>query len=720
LKHLVLLLILLVLPSFGMAQQVFSSKNGIDIPPAIQMRMLNIFINIIYDQTPERDPLLNNKEHPWHAGQANSVNTNVPLFLKKYMDPDLTNDEPQGMITKYYYESSLGNFLCLGDFIMVDVAQSAITPQNPGANFSAFDLINAAITIINKNGGVRTVFGHDSVSDYDFFERGRAGLPKKTEPNGKIDFVQFVFRNSGRTFDGGKQLYNYGQNNPGEGNYIPGGLGKNKLLKFGNQYYENEMTSFQNLGMTELLHMTKTIVIHEFAHSLLGGNDFHTSGGNHYGTYGACPFIGLQGGWGLMGGYGASLISCNAYERWRLGWLSKQYNPHAFPISANQASADITRDMGTQSFILRDFVSTGDAIRIKLPYIDEGSSNQYIWLENHQVSRNNKYDYLSFSTTSECRDQGLPGIYAYLQVGRDILESEKLADIYPSYDTDNLKVISAKGNWDREIVSMTDTVNCVAWHSVNHSESCVRPNPMSGYVDEQSHFFETQGNRITDKTYTDFPWIVYRKGIRYDNLPYLGDNYDAFTDGAAMDIGTNPSPTNALTYYVSQGGRKFVPYKRANTRHIYLTGLSISMSDMKNGTFKVDIRWDDYTIKNNTRWTGNIILKEKLILQNGKTIQLDQNYTPNQLHRDSLSGCFAPLTTFTAEPSSEIILQKNSKLLIDNNSTLILEESSKLVLEKKSQLVLKNGAQLIIRKGAVIHNNGGKIVNKSHRKIIND
>jgi hypothetical protein len=144
------------------------------------------------------------------------------------------------------------------------------------------------------------------------------------------------------------------------------------------------------------------------------------------------------------------------------------------------------------------------------------------------------------------------------------------------------------------------------------------------------------------------------------------------------------------------------------------------MDDLKNGTFKVDIRWDDYTVKNNTRWTGDIILKEKLILQNGKTIQLDQNYTPGQLHRDSLSGYFAPLTTFTAEPSSEIILQKNSKLLIDNNSTLILEESSKLVLEKKSQLILKNGARLIIRKGAEIQNKGGKIINKSSRKIINE
>ncbi|HNW88381.1 MAG TPA: hypothetical protein PKN48_01890 [Bacteroidales bacterium] len=719
-KFRLIILILLLLPSVTMSQTIYSSRNGIDIPPKIKMRMLNIFINIIYDQTPERDPQLNKTEHPWQAGKPNSVNTNIPPFLKKYMDPELVNNEPQGMLTRYYYESSLGNFICLGDFIVVDVAQSRITPEKPGSNFSSFDLIYAAVSIINEHGGVKTVYGHDSLSNYDFFERGSGGLPKKTEPNGKIDFVQFVFRNTCRVYENEKQNYNYGQNNQGEGVYMPGGLGKDKRLKFNNKYVDNEMTSYQNLGMHELINASKTIVIHEFAHSLLGGNDFHTSGGNHYGTYGACPFIGLQGGWGLMGGYGASLISCNAYERWRLGWLSAEYNPRSYPISANGENSDITKDMGAQTFILRDFVTTGDAVRIKLPYIDKGASNQYIWLENHQVGRNNQLDYLSFSTSSDCRDAGMPGIYAYIQVGRDQLESDKFADVYPMYDTDNLRVISAKGNWDREIVTMTDTVNCVAWRSVVHSESCSKPNPLSGYVDEQSHFFETERNRISDKTYTEFPWILYRKGIRYDNLPYLGDNFDAFTDGSVMDMGTNPSPVNAVTYYVTQGGRKFTPYKKTNTRNIYLSGLNITMTDLKDGTFKVQIRWDDYTVKNNVRWTGSIVLKEKLDLQNGKTITLDQNYTPNQLERDSISGCFSPLTTFTAKESSEIILQQKSKLVIDNGSTLILEASSRLVLNKKSQVILKNNARLIIRQGAEIIYKGGKIVNQGNGKIIKE
>ena len=721
-KYRFIILFLLLLPAGVFAQTIYSSKNGIDIPPKIKMRMLNIFINIVYDQTPERDPMLNRNDNPWQPGKPNSISTNVPAFLQNYMDPELVNSKPQGMITRYYYESSLGNFVCLGDFMMVDVAQSAITPEKPGGNFSSYDLINAAFLLINKTGGIKTVFGHDSLSDYDFFERGRAGLPKKTTPNGKIDFIQIVFRNTTRVDDKGVPLYNYGQNNPGEGNYLSTGLGRRGLLRINNSYYEHEMLSFQNLGIYDLQNMSKTIIIHEFVHSLLGGNDFHTSGGNHYGTFSACPFIGLQGGWGLMGGYGSSLISCNAYERWRLGWLSEEYNPHLFPISANGTSADITKDMGPQSFILHDFITTGDAIRIRLPYIDNGASNQYIWLENHQIGLNDKFDYMSFSKTSECRDPGLPGIYAYLQVGRDKIDGTNFNEVFPSNETDNLKVISAKGNWDRELVSTSDTVNCVAWRSVNYSESCFKPNPLSGYVDEQSHFFDMYPNshKISDQGIFEYPAIVYRKGTRYDNLPYLGDNYDAFTNGSVLDIGSNPAPVNAVTCYVTQGGKKFSIYKKVNSRNTYLTGLSITMNDLRNGTFSVNIRWDDYMVKNNVRWAGNIVLKEKLILQKGKTILLDQSFTPNQLLRDSISGVFAPLTTFTAKANSEIVLEPKSKLVIESGSSLILEASSKLILNKKSQVLLKKNSRLIIKEGAELIYKGGKVINKNNGKIIKE
>ncbi len=682
--------------------------------------MLNLFINIVYDQTPERDPLLNDTQNPWKPGKPNSINSNIPGFLKGFMEPDYKGIPLKSIISGFFYESSLGNFICLGDFVLVDIAQSRITPTKPGSNFSQQDLIKVAVEIINASGGLKTVFGHDSISDYDYLDRGTAGLPKILNRNGKIDFVQVVFRNTGRVFENGKLIADYGNSNPGEGMVTEGTLCYDCKIKIGNKFYDADMYSFQNLGWTNFVYVTKIIAIHEFSHLFLGGNDYHTSGGNHYGTSSPGPFMGLQGGWGIMGGYNSSLVCCNAYERWRLGWLDSINNPNLYDIASNKQNADITKEQGTKTFIMRDFISTGDAIRIKFPYVDKGASNQYLWLENHQIGRNGKMDFMNYSNQENCRDKGSPGIYAYIQVGRDILESENYSEVFNSTETDNLKVVSAKGNWDMNLISLTDTVNCVAWRKVVRSEAYDKPNPLSGYTDQQTHFFDITGKTktFTDQSSADYPWIIFKDGAQYSNLPYLGDNLEAFTNGSVLDISSNPTPVNAVTFYVTQSGGRYRAYKKTNTRNVYLTGLSITITYLKSGTFEVHIRWDDYTVKNNVRWTGSIILNEELKLNKSKTITLDKNYTPNQLSRDSASGFFAPLTTFTARASSKIELLPKSKIIIDNGSTLILEPSSQLLLGKGSKIILKNNSNLIIKKGVIIVNKGGKIINKGKGKII--
>jgi hypothetical protein len=712
-------LIFILIAFSGYPQFKYSSRNGTSLSPKAKMRMLNLFINIIYDQTPDRDPKKDEIKNPWQPGKANMVNSNVPTFLKGFMEPDITGAPLKSVISGFYYESSLGNFICLGDFVMVDVAQSKITPAKPGSNFSQQEIISQAVKIINESGGLRTVFGHDSISDYDYFSSGTSGLPKKLIPNGKIDFVQVLFRNTGRIYENGQMVANYGNNNPGEGNVTEGSMCSDCKIKIGNKFYYSDMFSFQNLGWDNFVYPTKNIAIHEFSHMFLGGNEFHSSGGDHYGTYSAGPFMGLQGGWGIMGGYNSSLISCNAYERWRLGWSDSVYNPQNYAISAFGNNADITKEQGEQTLILRDFVSTGDAIRIKFPYVDKGASNQYLWLENHQVGRNNKMDFLNYSNTSECRDKGTAGIYAFIQVGRDVLESDVYSDIFVSSETDNLKVVSAKGNWDRKLESLTDTLNCVAWRAIVKSESIDQPNPLSGYTDQLTHFFDITGktNTFTNQSSADYPSIVFKKGKQYSNLPYLGDNLEAFTDGSVMDIGSNPTPVNAVTFYVTQGGGNYRAFKKTNTRNVYLTGLNIQMTDLKDGTFKVHIRWDDYTVKNNVRWTGNIMLNEQLILEKGKIITLDKNYTPNQLSRDSLSRVFAPLTTLTANASAKIELLPKSKIIIDNGSSLIVDASGQLILKKGTRIILKNNSNLIIKEGAIFINKGGKIINKGKGKI---
>ena len=125
-----------------------------------------------------------------------------------------------------------------------------------------------------------------------------------------------------------------------------------------------------------------------------------------------------------MGGAGSTLVSCNGYERWRMHWKHSQSIDFIAARNVDNTQSvisDISIEDGNQTFLLRDFVTYGDAVRIKLPYKDSvTSSNQYIWLENHQVGSNGKLDFLQYSNTEVCRQQGAAGIYAYYQIGRDV------------------------------------------------------------------------------------------------------------------------------------------------------------------------------------------------------------------------------------------------------------------------------------------------------------
>jgi hypothetical protein len=107
--------------------------------------------------------------------------------------------------------------------------------------------------------------------------------------------------------------------------------------------------------------------------------------------------------------------------------------------------SDTIKANGTATFYLRDFISTGDAVRILLPYTDAGALNQYIWLENHRLKINNgKEDYPAY-WERPCKDDGTPGIYAYYQVGKDIRESTLYSVLLPDY-TDHLVPICADGS----------------------------------------------------------------------------------------------------------------------------------------------------------------------------------------------------------------------------------------------------------------------------------
>jgi hypothetical protein len=438
--------------------------------------------------------------------------------------------------------------------------------------------------------------------------------------------------------------------------------------------------------------MDLPLVTHEIGHSLLGDNNFHTTGGNHREYGDEMPFFTIQNGYGVMAGAGKTLESCNGYERWRMHW--KHANAPYY-ISARNSSnnsyvnSDISKANGNVSFVLRDFVTYGDAIRIKLPYKDsEDASNQYIWLENHKSGENDKLDYLHYSDNANCRPKGIPGIYAYYQIGRDVLSGDP-NEVWFKYERDNIRMITAEGYWDYSKHN-TDSYNmqCITWANHNYAIHRDSKNPFCGYHDLETHLYpDNSDNTLMLKH--EYP--MRRKIIGttvIDSLVSAGDNRDVFSGYNKINMGTNPSTCNAKTYYNIIRSKKtnFTNQAYRNNQTTYLTGLSIEMIPLANKDVQVNIRWDDYDVTSKTWWTGKISNKEKVNLTSGNYIVLFQNRTPAQPYRDSESGLFAQTTILTCE----------------ENSVFTQQSKSVVTLTEKSKLLLKSGSEYTIMQGAIL------------------
>ena len=400
----ILLLFLLTFPILLFGQ--YHSWDGRRIAPNAKVRCLNIFVNIIYDIHLEyNDPFTDTTYWPpVTIPELEGINnTAIPKYLLDWMDTVYMAGPTHGYCTRLYGESSFDSLQITGDFVVVNLRESTIRAITNDNSLAIDSIGKAAIRMINEN-GLQTLYGHNKLSDFDY------------DQDGKIDFVNVLVRNIKKP---------YADINPGSGYGTP----IKEVIKIEGGYVSIKAGTRQCVGNGNFYVNPTNIVTHEISHSLFGSNNFHTSGGNHRGNGCTMSFLNIQGGYGLMGAAGSGLVSCNGYERWRMHWKHPQSADY---ISARDAAntqsvvSDITMEDGNKTFLLRDFVTYGDVVRIKLPYKDSiSSSNQYIWLENHQVGNNNKLDFLQYSNTNQCRPQGMAGIYAYYQVGRDILVPDR-------------------------------------------------------------------------------------------------------------------------------------------------------------------------------------------------------------------------------------------------------------------------------------------------------
>lgn len=680
-----------------------NSWDGLSMSPHEQYRFLNLFINIIYDQTPLANPCPN-PNGVWDPASIQSINQVIPSYIlgpePDLMDPNYNQTNVHGTMTRRYHESSFGDLILLGDFVVVNVLQSYVTPAG-AAGFTSHELISKALAVINISGGLQTLFSHNSIIDYD------------TDGDNIIDYFQVCVRNSTITYGG----VSWGSGYSGYGAY--------PVLMNGT-YYNTSVLTFQCTGNGDITLNPADIISHEFAHTLFGGNDFHTSGGTFWKYETGITFLGIQGGFGLMGGGNSGIVSCNGYDRLRMHWKSPIYNNTSEYIVANNQISDITKENGTMTFLLRDFITTGDAIRIKLPYKDANGLNQYLWLENHKIGLNNALDYLVWSNSHSCRPMGKPGVLVYYQIGKDILSGPNNM-VYPGGQADNLRLLSAEGNFDY-LQGSNFYSQCVGWGD-KKSGIISEPNPFLGYNELMVHGHNVSES-ILDKDDFGFLWKKYFPDNSYnDSIPHLFDDRDMFRGNFKIGIGSNPSPFNVQTFYnkgTPSNSSISIVSSGLNNNTIYLLGLSISGVRQLNDDYQITIRWDDYLIDNNVRWTGEIVLMENAVLQQGKVLSLDQNLTPVMINRDPESGQFGKVTkfvckdgsVFTAQNLSNINLLNKSKLILESGSIMTIEDNALLTVNSSCSMEIQECATLIVNgSGKLIIENGGTLCIKPGANI---
>lgn len=709
-------LILCTFLSFGQ-NDIFHSWDGTGISPNSSFRVLNIFANIIFDVDSTMDPV-NTSDTCWPritnpAKAGINVSGTIPSYLLnlEFMDTAYACGQTKGCITRIFGESSFDSLQIIGDFVVVNLLQSRMIERFGTGNIYSFvNILQLCSEMINETGGLSTLFGHNRRMDY---------VCKGTD----FYYTIFCVRNTSAAL-GGK---NVGNGNASV-NAVP-------IKVDGQEIRLSGKGASQCVGSSDIASNPTSVITHEIAHSLFGSNNFHIGGGNHRGSTETMPFLPLQGGYALLGGGNSGLVSCNGYERWRMHWKHPDVPANTYIYARNVSNngylnSDVQKEDGEKWFVLRDFVTYGDAIRIKLPYKDSSiTPNQYIWLEFHDVGHNDKLDFLQYSNTS-CLHPGAPGIYAYYQIGRDVLESSVRNQVWDTDNRDNLRVISNEGYWDytRHLMPRDTNFVCTQWHWVSDYFVPEFPNAFCGYQDQEKFIvpkaYDTDLGNTVDSVFEDGLFSHTENVIREytmwnkissdgdtvrNSISFIGDSRDAFSAHRKINMGTNPSTCNAKTYYTGNLGKARLTFNSntlSNNTTTYLTGLSIEMIPLSNDTsWLVKIRWDDYDITDDARWTGKIVLKgaEQVNLTRGYSITLAQNRTPAQQYRNSESGYFAEPTQLTCEAGSIFTQQPQSSVILTEKSRFTLDSGATYHLGDSAQILVQSGSQFYIRWGADFH-----------------
>ncbi len=624
------------------SQDVPKAHNGFWLPVKDTIRIFMVFAEVLNDP-------YDTYEIPatglWQRGE-------LPQNADEYFDPFIDErNPPQGYLTKYFYQASFGEYVVVGDYYP-ELVQIDFNDVRGGlGDKEILQYLNdlPEEDIITKNGFSLNNGDFDRWSDL-----GKVGEPRRVESDSLFDMVLIMYRFNSRLR---QKPMSSGSVGPGFSNLqVKGMKGVAMMSRF-----VNHNSQAQN------------IIRHEYAHGLFGGNNFHTQGGA-----GNRMFMDVPGGYGMLSESDRSATTWNAWDRHRLNWRGpgKEFLISGFDGKGNEVNCDLqVGDNLPEGLIyLRDFISTGDALRIELPHIDSTKAKQYLWLENRQKLEGN---------IDVGRNQQT-GIYAFIQVGKD--DPNKFDE--PS---NYIRGLQANGNFD---FGYTDDPNkrLILYPSKENAFTGYNmlgrhPLNRSGVKGANTETILVAGEWFMPDAVEQNGLVISEDFFNYKTFPLFGTAFDAFQIGDEIHISENPAPTPLLTWNsAGKNSSGALPAKKPRDyelREIPLNGISISIEEETGeGWIGIKIKWDDWEVDGNNRWCGPLALVDTLIISKGSIVRIEQGTS--------------------AQHTQSQDLQRNGDQLFAETSYLKLKKGSVLILEKKARLILKEGSELIEESGSQI------------------
>ncbi|MFQ3576569.1 MAG: hypothetical protein SNJ77_09050, partial [Cytophagales bacterium] len=416
------------------------------------------------------------------------------------------------------------------------------------------------------------------------------------EPDGLIDYAMIIWRNPSVAGEASITYHSFTQN--GKRFQITDGF---RCIRSG--------VSAEKVRLTFL---------HELAHSLF--NSPHYTAENAYVT--GKHFHGYIGHSMLRFSYVNS--TCNAFERWYLGWTE-------IPEGKDLKTID---DNGV--YRLGDFVMENDFLRIKIPHSDPP---QHLWIENHKMKSvfENRLDYQS-DALGKPIPMHEPGLLIYLEG----LAPKREHRLQVFEDAGKFKSFHADGNFDylmRECKTeeawwnnqVCDLVKINANPTGPHNGlSLIRLN-LPYEKDTSKIAYTSDGNTSTRGPYNEGTQVLKLDGEWVFHSLGAGASFNKV--GQKLGIGSNPVIIPLQKYYP----------KSDSLQTAALNNLSVEIFQVhENGDISVKVMFDDNNLNKNQRFTGALALfanqndKSDLEIKPNVTLTINKSASANRSTKGKL------------------------------------------------------------------------------------